>query len=321
MERNIRTIAFLAGLSALFWLFAPTLGHGQEGYIKGVVKDQAGNPVPEAKITFTDLGSGNKYSLKSGRDGKYFKAGIPPGTYKVTIELSGYLTSEVAHTMVFGKFDLLDLVLEKILPKLDEDKDFQEGVALFKEAKYGEAGLSFERVAARFPDHPEVYYNLGVSLMRNGDIDRAIPTLEQALRLKPDMVEAQFAIGECHFNKGDKEKAREAFARSTELQPASARAYYNLGIVYYRLDSLDEALAAFQKSMELEPTFSSAFYQAGLVSVKKGDLKGGLQYFEIFLKMEPDAPEAPPSQDYDRRTQKTDRPVVEPSSALSRISD
>jgi len=292
MKRNIRTVALTLGLMALLWLLSPAPAHGQEGYIKGVVKDQAGNPLKDAKITFTDLDSGNKYSLKSGRDGKYFRAGIPPATYKLTVVLPGYRTSETVYTAVYGKQDMLDLVLEEIPPKLDDDTDFQAGVALFKEAKYEEAALSFERVAARFPDHHEVFYNLGVSRMRNGDIDRAIPTLEKALELKPDMVEAQFAIGECHFNSGDKDKAREAFARSTELQPANARAFYNLGVVYYRLDSLDDALAAFRKSMELEPGFSSAFYQAGLVSVKKGDLKGALQYFEAFLRMEPNAPES-----------------------------
>jgi len=292
MKPNIRAIALLGGLCALFGLSAPAPPRGQEGFIKGVVKDESGNLLKDAKITFIDLDSGNKYSLKSGKDGKYFKAGIPPATYRITVELPGYITSETAYTAVYGKQDTLDLVLEKIPPKLDDDADFQAGVALFKEAKYGEAALSFEKVAARFPDHHEVFYNLGVSRMRNGEIDRAIPTLEKALEFKPDMVEAQFALGECHFNKGDKDKAREAFARSTELQPTNARAFYNLGIVYYRLDSLEDALAAFRKSIELDPGFSSAFYQAGLVCVKKGDLKEALRYFETFLTMEPNAPEA-----------------------------
>jgi tetratricopeptide (TPR) repeat protein len=292
MKRKARSSALLAGFVALFWTLALGPGYSQEGFLKGAVKDQAGQPLKDAKITFADLSTGNKYSWKSGRDGKYFKVGIPPATYKVSVELDGYLTSETVQTIVFGKEDVLDLVLKKILPKFDDDRDFLEGVALFKDAKYEEAGLNFEKVATRFSDHPEVFYNLGVSLMRSGDIDRAIPALEQALKLKPDMVEAQFAIGECYFNKGDKEKAEEAFARSTELQPSNGRAFYNLGIIYYRMDSLDEALESFKKSTELEPGFSSAFYQAGLVSIKKGDLKGALQYFETFLKMEPNAAEA-----------------------------
>jgi tetratricopeptide (TPR) repeat protein len=292
MKRKVRSSALLAGFVVLVWTLTPARGYGQEGYLKGVVKDQAGQLLKDAKITFADLDTGNRYSWKSGRDGKYFKVGIPPATYKVTVELAGYLTSETVHTIVFAKEDVLDLVLKKILPKLDDDQDFLEGLKLFKDAKYKEAGQSFEKVAARFPDHPEVFYNLGVSLMRSGDIDRAITTLGQALKLKPDMVEAQFAVGECYFNQGDKEKAKEAFARSTELQPSNARAFYNLGIIYYRLDSLDEALESFKKSMALEPGFSSAYYQTGLVSVKKGDLKAALQYFETFLKMEPDAPEA-----------------------------
>jgi len=292
MKGHLRIIAFTAGLGVIGCLFLAASGLGQEGYLKGVVKDKAGNPLSGAKITFTDVDSGNRYSLKSGRDGRYLKAGIPPGTYKVTVELAGYLTAETVHAVVFGKEDVLDLVLEKIPPKLEDDADFSEGVAQFRAGKYEEAYLSFEKTAARYPDHPEVQYNLGLSLMRKGEPDRAIPLLEQAIKLNPDMVEAQFALGECYFNKGESEKAKAAFLRSTELQPKNARAFYNLGIIFDRMGNYDEALEAFRRSMELDPGFSSAFYQAGLVSVKKGDLKGAIQHFETFLKIEPNAPEA-----------------------------
>ena len=292
MKGHIRIVGFAAGLWVTLWLFSPASGFGQEGYLKGVVTDPAGNPLPGAKITFTDVNSGNRYSLKSGRDGKYFKAGIPPATYKITVELDGYLTAETVHAVVFGKEDVLDLILKKIPPKLEEDADFSAGVAQFRAGKYEDAYLSFEKTAARFPDHPEVQYNLGLSLMRKGELDRAIPFLDRALKLNPDMVEAQFALGECYFNKGESEKAKDAFVRSTELQPKNARAFYNLGVLCDRMDSYDEALEAFQKSIELDPGFSSAFYQSGLVSVKKGDLKGAIQHFETFLKMEPHAPEA-----------------------------
>jgi tetratricopeptide (TPR) repeat protein len=264
-----------SGLSFLLLLCLLRGSSGQEGAVRGLVRDPAGQPLKDVKVTFTDTGSGNRFSFKTNKEGKFLKFAMPQAEYRVQAELEGYKPFVTILFIVFGKEENVEIVIEKIPPKIDEDKDFVEGVNLFKQAKYKESAEFFEKAAARYPDSPEVLYNLGVSALRDGNVDRA-----------------SFALGEGYFNKGEKDKATEAFARAIDFQPTNAKAYYNMGVIYYKFDRLDEALAAFQKSMELEPDYSSAFYQAGLVSVKKGDLKGALQYFETFLKIEPDAPEA-----------------------------
>lgn len=40
----------------------------------------------------------------------------------------------------------------------------------------------------KIPDSVEIYYNLGLSYLRNGDIDEAILSFEKAIELKPDSV-------------------------------------------------------------------------------------------------------------------------------------
>lgn len=265
---------------------------GQEGAVKGIVKDRAGQPLKDVKVTFTDTRSGNRFSLKSNKEGKFLRFAIPQAEYRVKAELEGYKPFETILFIVFGKDENVEIVLEKIPPKIDEDKDFIEGVNLFRQARYKESVESFEKAATRYPDSPEILYNLGVSAFRDGDADRAIAVLDNALQIQPDMVEVYLALGECYFNKGEKEKAMDAFSKAIGFQPANARAHYNLGIIYFKIEKLDEALAEFQKAIDLESGFSSPYYQAGIVSVKKGDLKAALQYFETFLKMEPGAPEA-----------------------------
>jgi len=281
-----------SGLSFLFLLCLFSGSFGQEGAVKGIVKDRSGQPLKDVKVTFTDTRSGNRFSLKSNKEGKFLKFAIPQAEYRVKAELEGYKPFETILYIVFGKDENVEIALEKIPPKIEEDKDFIEGVNLFRQAKYKESIEYFEKTATRYPDSPEILYNLGVSAFRDGDADRAIADFDKALQIKPDMVEVYFALGECYFNKGEKEKAREAFSTAIGFQPANAKAHYNLGIIYYKIEKLDEALAEFQKAIDLDSGFSSPFYQAAIVSVKKGDLKAALQYFETFLKMEPNAAEA-----------------------------
>jgi tetratricopeptide (TPR) repeat protein len=281
---------FLSAL-ALVCLLLPALDAGQEGVIKGLVADGTGHPLKDAKITLTDLTSGNRYSFKSGKEGKIFKVGIPPAEYGLTVELDGYKPYEQPFTVTFGEQHVLNVTLEKIPPKIDEDKDFLEGVASFKKARYAEAVESFEKVTARFPDSAEAHYNLGISAVRDGRKDMGLTALETAVRLRPDMVEAHLVLGEEYFARGDKEKAQAAFDRAIALQPTNPKAHYNLGIIYYKSGMLDEALASFQKAMDLDPGFSSAWYQAGLAHVGKGEFEAAVECLQKFLEIEPDAPE------------------------------
>ena len=290
-----QTLIILVGVLGSMSL-AISLGQamsGQEAPVKGAVKDKMGRPLPDVKITVTDLGSGNKFTMKSNKEGKFLKYGIPSAEYKISAQLEGYFPYKTPLSIIFGKEEDLEIVLEKIPPKLDDDKDFQDGVNFFKQGRYAEALECFARVAVRFPESAEARYNLGVSELRGGKTDQAIADLEKTVQLKPDLTEAYFALGEGYFSKGENDKAIQTFSRTLDIKGQNARSYYNLGIVYYKLNKVDEAISSFEKAIELDPAFSSAYYQAGVANIKKGDLKKALQYLEQFLKQEPNASEAP----------------------------
>jgi tetratricopeptide (TPR) repeat protein len=279
-------------LFLLIFVFLSGSTFEQEGAVKGVVKDKAGQPLKDVKITFVDVQRGNKFNLKSNREGKFLKFAMPAAQYKVTAELEGYKPFETGIEIIFGKDENLEIVLEKIPPKIDEDKDFQDGVNLFKQGQYKEASGYFEKVVAKFPDSAEAFYNLGLSYLRDGKSVEAIGALEQAIKLKRDLVEAYFALGECYFNKGESDKAIETFSRTLEFQEQNPKAHYNPGIVYYRFNKVDEAISSFEKAIELDPNFSSGYYQDGMANIKKGDFKKAIQLLEQFLRLEPNAPEA-----------------------------
>jgi len=292
---KIKNLFFkILAVSVLLVLFLsiPPFNFGKDTVVKGVVTDQDGKPLKNAKITFLDPSRGLKFKLKSGKNGQFMKVGIPPSFYKITAELKGYFPLQSQARIRFGMEEKITIKLRKIPPRIDEDKDLSKGIDFFTQGQYDKAIASFEKVIEKFPSSVEGYYNLGLTYLRKGDIDQAIVLLEKAKELYPEGIEVYLALGECYFNKGDSEKAMISFSRAIELQPDNPRSYYNLGIVYYKLDKTNEALQAFNKSIELNPEFSSAYYQAGLASVKREDFERAIKYFEDFLRVEPDAPEA-----------------------------
>src|SRR4051812_27349412 len=60
------------------------------GSITGVVKDPAGQPVPGVAVTTTDVATSRQRVTITTGDGAYTAAGLPPGRYRIDVELSGF---------------------------------------------------------------------------------------------------------------------------------------------------------------------------------------------------------------------------------------
>jgi len=49
------------------------------GTVKGVCKDQQGNPIADGVVVYSNLDNGQKYVLKTNKKGEYFSLGLTPG--------------------------------------------------------------------------------------------------------------------------------------------------------------------------------------------------------------------------------------------------
>jgi len=267
-------------------------GLAQETVVQGVVIDEDGNPVKDARLTLVDPERGLKFVLKTDKNGKFMKVGIPPASYKITVEAEDYVTLESEARIRFGMRETLEVKLKKPIPSPDQEEDMAAGSEFFRAGKYDQAADRFRTVVERYPAHYEGHFNLGLSLLKKGDLDGAVMALEKAVELNPQSAESLFALGEAYFARGESEKAEKSFSRAIALNPESSLAHYNLGIAFYKMGKNEEALAAFEKSIALKPDNASAHYQAGLAAIRIQEYDKAIQSFEEFLKLEPNAPEA-----------------------------
>ncbi len=288
--------SFLISLLVIAGSLAPFLRPhsvlAQETVVQGVVADEEGKPVKDARLTFSDPERGLDFVLKSDKNGKFIKVGIPPATYKITVESEGFLTLESDARIRFGMRENLEIKLKKPVSVPDKDEDMTAGSDLFRAGKYDEAAEKFRKVIERYPAQYEGYFNLGLALLKKGEVDPAIAALEKASEVNPQSVESLFALGEGYFAKGESEKAQASFSKAIALNPESPMAHYNLGLVFYKLGKNEEALAALEKSIALKPDNASAHYQAGLAAIRLQSFERAIESFQQFLRLEPNAPEA-----------------------------
>jgi hypothetical protein len=102
MQRNSVFLSrVLTGLS-LFALAAQLFGQGQDrGVITGLVTDNTGSAVTQAKVTVTNQATGDKIAVDTSSAGNYTTPPLIVGNYKVEVEKAGFKTF-VAQNVTLG---------------------------------------------------------------------------------------------------------------------------------------------------------------------------------------------------------------------------
>jgi len=113
---RIRSCGFgFACLLALFGMLsaAHAQGVGAAASIKGTVTDASGAAMPKATVVAEDAEKGIRRSTVTDSGGEYRFVGLPPATYNVTVELSGF-QSEIQKGMAVtvGQTAILDFHLK-----------------------------------------------------------------------------------------------------------------------------------------------------------------------------------------------------------------
>src|SRR5215469_9795933 len=106
---------FLVGLALLLaTVFAAPQIHAQTqttGDITGVVTDQTGAVVPQAKVNLKDLAKGSTQDTSTGKNGEYRFFLLPPGKYTVTISAVGLQSVSRPVDVSIGQVATIDIQL------------------------------------------------------------------------------------------------------------------------------------------------------------------------------------------------------------------
>jgi len=106
------TIAVLLG-AILFGLSEPARGQAVNATLLGTVTDSSGAAVSSAKVTITETKTGITHTSPTNDSGNYVFPDLPPGTYTVTAEQSGFKrASRAGVELIVNSSERIDLVLQ-----------------------------------------------------------------------------------------------------------------------------------------------------------------------------------------------------------------
>ena len=130
------------------------------GMVKGVVRDDKGQPVDGATVTITMNDTSRKFTTKTNKKGEYLQIGLATGAYAVVAE-KDKLTSPAGNARVTaGSPATIDLTIGMAAAAGSADaaaragalkKSFEDGVALSQAGKHDEAIVKFNEGIALSP--------------------------------------------------------------------------------------------------------------------------------------------------------------------------
>jgi hypothetical protein len=88
---------YAATLICIFLLPVVVLAQSDVGTIVGFIRDQTGAVVPGAKVTILNEGTGEVHTVSSDAQGHYTLPSLPPASYSITAEASGFKKFTSSH--------------------------------------------------------------------------------------------------------------------------------------------------------------------------------------------------------------------------------
>ena len=154
-------------------------------------------------------------------------------------------------------------------------------------ARLQEAEAGFRQFLATTPKHPEVLFNLGLTLHQQGRLQEAIASYQQALQLKPGLIQAHQNLGNAFHTLNQLDAALQQYQEALALQPDHVELLNNRGNVLKDLGRLDEAIAQYERALQLNPAHFKAHNNLGNVFKELGLLDHAVACYQKALEINP----------------------------------
>lgn len=274
---------------------APALAQMELGVAAGRVVDEAGQPLQGVTIRLVNVDRGREVTLKTDKDGRFYRRGLQSGEYQLKVEHEGYQPIDDKIRLVAGTDRSFDFTLAKA--SAAGSKEFQEGVSAFNAKDFATAAAKFEAAVAESPTVAPLYVNLALAYFQLQRPADAVAALEKAGSLAPDDPTIQFQLGSAYVDTKAYDQAivalEKGLARSDLVKdPLAAEAASTLGAVYFAQGKVAEAEAQFQKVLAVKPDNAGAALGMAKVAFSKGDAAKALELFDKVVAAHPGTPEA-----------------------------
>lgn len=285
----------LASLLIFIWAFhSASHGAAITGAVDGTIKDMAtGQPVSGVKITLVSAKTESlTFALTTDQKGHFYRSGLVPGIYKMTLEKEGYVPQGGSIRVVLDETTRLELKLEPAKGQEAGASAVAKMVLASNEltaaGKFEEAITRLGEAIDQLPLNPVPYFYRGLAYEKAGKGEEALQDYQKAIELKSDFVLPQLRSGMIWAKKGDFEKAGEFYRRALDSGDQDPTTQYNYGVCLTNLGKSAEARDVFEKLLAKDPEYSDVYYQLAILCLNAGETARTKELLEKFIVKDPE---------------------------------
>jgi tetratricopeptide (TPR) repeat protein len=267
----------------------------------------AGQPVANAQITFTNLNTGKTFKGKTDKNGSYEMVGLERTNYQVEV------TSATGEKLYSVKQGITGEMNGQMGGETQLDIDISKGSGgQPKYTKEQRAEIEKQNEKAR---NMNGLINQVNAALNARNWEAAIPPLQQLSQADPNRWKFSQSLGDAQLNVGQYEQAIASYEKGIQVaqgfasgsapkdpknpdaDPAKAKVgvaqmLTNEGNAYLKLHKNQEAVAAFEKAAAMSPNPGTAYFNMCATQYNSGNTDGALAACDKAIAADPNRADA-----------------------------
>ncbi|HZX09641.1 MAG TPA: tetratricopeptide repeat protein, partial [Acidobacteriota bacterium] len=225
----------------------------------------------------------------SNQKGHFYKGGLTPGNYKVTVEKEGYFPVSGSVRVSLGETAKINIKLESHESTIPESlESTKKGEKLLDAGKYKEAIQQFSESISKDKSNPLYFYYRGGAYEKNGNNEQALEDYQKAVELKPDFILPITRTAKIYAEQKNYEKAIDYYKKAVELGDENKITYYNYGVCLLNLGNNQEAKKIFEKLISFDENYADAYYHLGIIHIGLNEAEKAKEYLWKFIDLDPE---------------------------------
>lgn len=298
----------LATLAALLLFSIPSLA--QTSSFEGDVKDEDGKPLIGALVKIERKDIKGNYQVKSNKKGHYFHAGLPLGTYKISLEVNGKIVDFADNVRTkFGETEAVNFNLAEVKSR---QVAAQAGVQLTGEQarqmtpeqrRQIEEGTKKRQEQLSKNKELNDSFNVGMEALRAKNWDAAVAAFNKGAEIDPKQHVVWANLAESYSGLASTKalneqqavltQALEFYVKAIELKPDDAAYHNNYGLALSRTGKFAEGQAELAKAAQLDPPNAGRYYfNLGAILVNTGQNDAAYEAFQKAVAADPNYADA-----------------------------
>jgi len=281
---------------------AVTPGQAQDwkgqGRLAGKVLDEEGNPVPGAQVKLELAGRGGpEEPLETDKKGKWAIFGLAGGRWNIDIVAEGYVPRRLVATISqTSRLPPMKIQMEKaqpVGPPPEVLEAIEKGDTAYKEGRYAEARVEYERLLELRPDlGSTLHLQIARCYKGEGNVEKELEFLDSVLAEDPDNADVRTLMAMEAIEGGMLERGLELLAQIDATTVTDPDIYYNIGVSFLNKSRPEEAVTYFTKAVDLAPDYVDGYFQRALTQFGAQKYEECRVDFEKVLELSPEGPKA-----------------------------